>query len=83
MAKTSVKVELHNSGFQQLRTDPAVVGDLGARASRIASAAGDGMQTEMMRGRNRGRASVRTGTFAARKAQAESLALTRAIDAGR
>lgn len=83
MAKTTVKVELHNSGFQELRTSGETMADLGARAGRIARAAGEGMQMEINRGRTRGRASVRTGTFAARKAQATNSALTRAIDAGR
>lgn len=77
------KIELHNDGFNQLRTSPGVMADLTARARRIASAAGEGMVAETRRGRARGRASVHTGSYAARKAQSENRALSRALDSGR
>lgn len=82
MANVS-KIELHNKGFIELRTCSGVMGDLAARAHRTASAAGEGMEVTVTRGANRGRSSVRTATFAARKAQAANNALTRAIDAAR
>jgi hypothetical protein len=60
-----------------------VQGDLRGRASRIATAAGDGHEVELAVGRVRARASVRTATFEAMRAEAENRTLSRAIDAGR
>lgn len=57
--------------------------DLKARADRIASAAGAGMETDYQVGRNRARASVRTATYDAMRAEAKTRALSRAFDAGR
>jgi hypothetical protein len=57
--------------------------DLKKRAERIAAAAGDGMESSVVIGRTRARASVITATHAARRAEARDASLTRAIDAGR
>ncbi|MDI2032994.1 hypothetical protein [Paenarthrobacter nitroguajacolicus] len=57
--------------------------DVKKRADRIAAAAGDGMESSVVIGRTRARASVITATYAARTAEARNAALTRAIDAGR
>lgn len=70
-------------GFVALRKSPGVAADLERRARRIASAAGPGMEVDSMIGRTRARSTVRTGTFAARRAEATNATLTRAIDAGR
>lgn len=83
MAMT-VRIELHNAGFNQLRTSPGVVADINRRASRIAGAAGEGMVVQPSRGSGaRARASVKTETLAAKRAESERKALTRAIGAGR
>ena len=66
-----------------LKGDGGVAEDLKDRAARIAAAAGEGMETDYAVGRNRARASVRTATFAAMRAEAKDRALSRALDAGR
>ena len=65
-----------------LRSKP-VQDDLVARANRIASAAGPGMQVRTEIGPNRARAAVITGTTRAVIAEATDRALTRSITAGR
>ena len=57
--------------------------DLQARARRIAAAAGEGMEVDYAVGARRARASVRTASFAAMRAEAKNRALSRALDAGR
>lgn len=52
-------------------------------AHAIAASAGPGMTVEIEHGAARVRASVRTETFEAMRAEAEDRALTSAIDAGR
>lgn len=85
MTLADLRLDMNMAGFRAIRTDPAVLADVQARASRIASAAGDGfaVDSEITGGRGRARAVVYTGTFAAMKAEAVDAALTRAIDAGR
>lgn len=80
MAK--VKVQLHLAAFRELRFSPGVKSDLAARASRVAAAAG-GMAHDVTNGRTRARGTVWTDTTAARLAEANHAALTRAVDAGR
>lgn len=82
MAKIS-RIEIKRAGIRAMLKHPGVLADVAARASRIASAAGPGMETSSMVGVNRARASVITATAAARKAEAEHMALSRALDAGR
>lgn len=77
------RIELNRKGVEQLLKHPAVVADLDERAKRIASAAGPGMESEAQTGRKRALALVWTDTNQARRAEAQSRALTRAIDAGR
>lgn len=81
MAKT--KIVLKINGPRKLRQLAAVQADLAERAKRIAAAAGPGMEASSQQGKTRARASVITATHEARRAEAESRALTRAIDAGR
>jgi hypothetical protein len=81
MAK--VRIELTRSGPRQLRQLPAVQAEMARRAQKIAAAAGPGMEATSMVGRTRARASVITATGEARRNEATSRSLTRAIDAGR
>lgn len=81
-----VKIELNHAAVAALLKSPAIQGDLARRAKAIAAAAAAGGGTfdhETMVGANRARASVRTADFEARRAEATTRALTRAIDAGR
>lgn len=66
-----------------LRGGGGVRGDLESRARRIAAAAGEGFEVDSDVGAKRFRASVRTATFEARKAEATGRTLSRALDAGR
>jgi hypothetical protein len=78
-----VRIQLTRHGPRQLRRLPSVQANLMARANRIARSAGPGMVASAISGKNRARASVITTTWEARRAEAQSMALTRAIDAGR
>lgn len=77
------KVKLNRKGMRQLLASDEVRQDLRARAQRIASAAGDGFETDVDTGGKRARASVRTVTISAMIAEGRHAALTRAVDAGR
>lgn len=77
------KIKLNSRGMAELLKSAAVLADLRARANRVAAAAGPGMEVEARVGRTRARASVRTATPEARRAEATSRKLTRAFDAGR
>lgn len=74
------------TGYRELQRQPQVIELLKAQAEKIADAAGGGFEVDVQEtaGRRRTpRASVRTGTEAARRAESQDRALTRAIDAGR
>lgn len=77
------KIKLNLKGFRALRNDPAVVADLERRARAVASAAGPGFEASAQKGKNRARASVITGTLEARREQAKSNVLQRALNSGR
>jgi hypothetical protein len=79
----AVVVKINHNGVRELLRSPEVLADLERRARAIAAAAGPGMVVDSEIGPNRARASVRTGTFAARHAEATRRALSRALDAGR
>lgn len=79
----SVVVKLNRAGAAELLRSPEVAADLARRARTIAAAAGEGMEVQSFTGRARVRATVRTGTMAARRAEAEHRVLSSAIDAGR
>lgn len=83
MAVKSARIKLKSKGVRELLKSQAVQNDLAARADRIASAAGDGHETQVTTNRDRGVAFVNTATFEARESEAENRSLTRAIDAGR
>lgn len=78
-----VRIVMNHKGARDLLRSKEVLADLERRAEAIAAAAGDGMEPSAMVGKNRARASVITATHSARRAEATSRALTRAIDAGR
>lgn len=72
--------------WQKLRTQPALLAELNARAEAIARAAGPGYETRPAAatgGRVRGRAAVITGTPAAVRDNAKNHTLMRALGAGR
>lgn len=77
------RITWNMAGFRDLRKQPGVLADLRARAERIAAAAGPGNEPSSMLGANRARASVVTADRQARRAEAKTRALTRALDAGR
>ena len=60
-----MKVVLHNAGFRALRTDPAIMDEIGRLTNGMADRAGDGYEVDGPRvtgGRGRGHASVFTAT---------------------
>jgi hypothetical protein len=80
---TKVRIEMNSAGFRALLRSQPVLDDLARRADAIAAAAGEGFEADARVGANRARASVRTATAEARRAEAVDKALTSAIDAGR
>lgn len=79
----NVRIVVNRKTVAELLKSPAVKADLERRAQAIATAAGDGMEVDSEVGPNRARASVRTATYAARRAEAKDRALTKALGAGR
>lgn len=79
----AVNVKLDSGEIEKLLRSPEVQRELKRRADNIARAAGPGFRSDVGQGYDRARASVWAFTGAARKAEAENRALTRAIDAGR
>lgn len=81
MAK--VRVKLNIAGFRSLRNDPAVLADLRARAERLAAASGPGYFADAQTGKNRARAGVVTGTWAAQRDNARNNTLINNLGAAR
>ncbi len=81
--RAKVRVVRNSKGIAQFLSGPEVKADLQRRVRAIAQRAGDGMHSAVDQGRDRWYGTVWTGTGAARKAEAEGRALTRALDAGR
>ena len=80
----TVRIKIYRRGVTALLKAPEVVDDLEQRARRIAAAAGPGQwNVHAEKGRRRARAAVVTGDLEARRNEAKTRALTRAIDAGR
>lgn len=84
---SKVRIEMHPHAVGQVLRgeggDNRLLEELERRANAMANAAGDGMDVDVRVGRTRARASVRTGTPEAMRAEARDKTLTRAIDAGR
>lgn len=78
-----VKIELNRAGVRALLQSPEMLANLRERAHRIANAAGEGFEVEMTTSATRAHATIRTATWAARRAEARDRALTKALDAGR
>lgn len=80
-----IRVKINSAGARAVLRSEKVRADLDRRARQVAEAAGGepDFEVESQIGSNRARASVRTATFEARKAEAEKRALLRALDAGR
>jgi hypothetical protein len=78
----AAKIILNRAAVAHLLKE-AILPDLQRRAANIAAAAGPGFEVDSAIGKNRARASVRTVTFAARRAEATNRTLSRALDAGR
>lgn len=78
----SARIKFNKKELDRLLKE-GIRNDVKKRADRIAAAAGDGMESSVVIGRTRARASVITATHAARRAEARNASLTRAIDAGR
>lgn len=82
MARNAL-TRLELTGVDDLLKSPEVLADLRRRANAIAAAAGEGHEVDVRVGARRARASVRTATFDAMRAEAKDRTLTRALDAGR
>ena len=80
---TKFRFELNSKGIRQMLRSEEVRADMERRARNIAAAAGEGFEADAYVGRNRARGDVFTATVEAMRAEAEDMALTRAIDAGR
>ena len=78
-----VRVRMNPKGARAILRSPEVLAELRRRADRVATVAGDGMEADGGVGPRRARASGRTATIQARRREAKSKALTRALDAGR
>lgn len=81
MAKS--KIKLNSSEVRRVLRSPEVLADLKARGGRIAMAAGRGFEIVPRVGSNRARVAVIAVTDRARRAEASSGALSKALDAGR
>lgn len=81
----SVRIEMNPAGIRELLKSPEVQNDLGSRADRIGAAAGGepDYEVEVIVGATRARASIRTASFEAMRAEANDRTLLSALDAGR
>lgn len=80
--KSNAKLNLKE--FRELRRSAEVQADIERRAKRVAAAAGPGFEARSQLGATRARASVVTGTLAARrKAASDPAAFLRALERGR
>lgn len=83
MARQQIRIELDSKGIKQLLQGAEVGDDIKRRTDAVARRAGEGMRSSTYTGRDRVRGMVWTGTAEARKAEAESRALLKALDAAR
>ena len=81
MGKPNIK--LNRAEVRRLLRSPEAMADLKARGGRIAMAAGPGFEIVPSVGRNRARVAVVAATKSARRAEAKSGVLSKALDAGR
>jgi hypothetical protein len=84
-----IRIELDHAGLEQVLCSSGVRDEVDRIVKQIAKAAGEGMKSSTYIGKpdkhggKRAKGQVWTGTYAARKAEAEDRALLRALDAGR
>lgn len=83
MAVKGIRIKLNRAGVRALLTSADVTADLASRGKRIAAAAGDGVEMQVTRNRDRAVVFIKTETVEAKRAEAEDRTLTRSIDAGR
>lgn len=83
MAAKGLRVKINQPAIRALLASPEVSGDLESRGNRIAAAAGDGVEVQVTRNRDRAVVFVKTASFEAKRAEAEDRTLTSSIDAGR
>lgn len=79
---TTVRITVDRATIRALLKSSPVEADMLARAKRIATAAGPGMEATSTVGRTRARASVITATYEARRAEASTRRLSSAVRAG-
>lgn len=79
----TLKIVINHAAVEALLKSSGVQADLERRARNIAAAAGPGMEVDSAVGIRRARATVRTATWEARRAEARARTLTSALDAGR
>jgi hypothetical protein len=87
---TSVRIDLDKAGIGEFLKGPEVQGIIQAAVDRVAEQAdanaglpAGSHRTTVYQGRDRVRGQVWTGTYAARKAEADDRTLLRALDAAR
>lgn len=83
---SGVRIEIDVNGFNEFRSQPALVNAIHNAAEQIAEAAGgspDFIVRDFPDTRTRARSIVVTATEKGMRAEAESRALTKALDAGR
>lgn len=77
------RFQLNRSGIRSILKSAEAKAELERRAKAVASTAGEGFEWDSMIGVSRARATVKTATNAARRAEAKDKKLTRSIDAAR
>lgn len=77
------KLVLDKKQFVELMKSGPMKRDLLRRAKRVKESAGDGFEESVYDGKSRARASVITGTLAARRKQSKDNVLQRSLNAGR
>jgi hypothetical protein len=78
-----VRLVLDSKAIEKILSSPEMARELKRRGDAVARAAGSGMRSNVVQTGDRKRVNVWTGTAAAKKAEAENRALTRALDAAR
>lgn len=81
----AVRVVVNRAGMRALFAEPGVLADLERRGRAVRAVAGEGMRMEVEPGApgRRPRVAVITDTWQARRNEAKTRALTRAVDAAR
>ena len=76
-------IKVNSSEVRRVLRSPEVLAELSNRGGRVAAAAGSGFEVKPSVGRNRARVAVVAATKSARRAEAKSGVLSKALDAGR